>query len=224
MQLYNYLKPKMQFIGTLVMAFAMFSCGSYQYAGYENDSIYGDSDRTVAYVEEQPTSDNSQYYKNYFKEKTEQYASISGENDIIFTDIDSYEGGYVEENDTLYYGNYAGWGENNSDVTINIYGGHAFNSIWWNRPYFTSWGWNYGYGYGNVWGLGYNYWGWNRPLWLDFGWGWGWNSPYWYGGFNHPYYYGNIYYGNNWWYYAFNSFRTFYGKMEFDNGSNSSIK
>ena len=37
MQLYNYLKSKMQFIGTLVIAFAMFSCGSYQYAGYEND-------------------------------------------------------------------------------------------------------------------------------------------------------------------------------------------
>ena len=67
MQLFNYLKPKMQFIGTLVMAFAMFSCGSYQYAGYENDSIYGDADRTVVYVEDEPTSDNSQYYKNYFK-------------------------------------------------------------------------------------------------------------------------------------------------------------
>ena len=134
MQLYNYLKPKMQFIGTLVMAFAMFSCGSYQYAGYENDSIYGDSERIVEYVNDEPAADNSQYYKNYFKEKTEQYAAITDGNDVIFTDIDSYEGDYVEENDTLYYDNYAGWGEDNTDVTINIYGGHAFNSIWWNRP------------------------------------------------------------------------------------------
>jgi hypothetical protein len=206
MQLYNYLKPKMQFIGTLVMAFAMFSCGSYQYAGYEDDSIYGDTERTVRtveYVEEAPATDNSTYYKNYFKDKSEQYAAISDENDVIFTDIDSYESTYAE-NDTLYYDSYGGWGENNTDVSINIYGGHAFNSIWWNRPYYTSWGWNYGYGYGNVWGYGFNSWGWNRPLWLDFGYGlgwgynnwwcppfynnWGWNRPYWNGGYYGGYY------------------------------------
>ena len=65
MQLYNYLKPKMYFIGTLLLSFAFFSCGSYQYAGYENDSIYGDSERTVEYVNEEPSNDNSAYYKNY---------------------------------------------------------------------------------------------------------------------------------------------------------------
>jgi hypothetical protein len=198
MQLYDYLKPKMHFIGLFAVAITMVSCGSYQYAGYEDDSIYGRTERTVDYANNESSADNSLYYKDYFKEKTEQYAGISDDSDVIFTDIDSYEGVASDENDTIYDGNYAGWGENNSDVTINIYGGHAFNSIWWNRPYYTSWGWNYGYGYGNLWGYGFNnYYGWNRPLWLDFGYGYGYGFPYYYGGYyGYPYYYGNIYYGN----------------------------
>ena len=194
MHVNNYLKSKIILAGAFSIAFTIVSCGSYQYAGYTHDSIYGDSGRTVTYVEQAPTSNNNQYYQNYFKEKTEEYAAMSNSNNDVFTDIDSYQGDYTQVEDTTYNENYPGWGGNNSDVTINIYGGHSFNSIWWNRPYYTSWGWNYGYGYGNVWGYGFNnFYGWNRPIWLDYGWGW--NNPFWNLGYYNNFYFGNAYYG-----------------------------
>ena len=175
MHLNHILKSKTQIIVTLALALGIVSCGSYEYAGYENDSIYNDTKKATVIKSESPSSTNNQYYQNYFKEKTEEYALYAEDEDAIFTDIESYEGDYNEENDTADGESYAGWGGNNSDITINVYGGHSFNSIWWNNPYYTSWGWNNGYGYGNVWGYGFNnYYGWNRPLWLDYGWGWGW--------------------------------------------------
>ena len=197
MQLNNNLKTKTQFIVLLGIALSVISCGSYEYAGYQNDSIYEDSRQRVVISQESPTSNNSQYYENYFKEKTEEYALYAEEDDAIFTDIESYEGDYIEENNATDGQNYAGWGGNNSDVTINVYGGHSFNSIWWNNPYYTSWGCNNGYGYGNVWGYGFNnFYNWNRPLWLDYGWGWGWgwNRPYWNTGYYNGPYFGNGFY------------------------------
>jgi hypothetical protein len=63
------------------------SCGSFQYAGTYNDGIYNDSNNT--YEDEVESSNNySEYYKNYFKEK-----SLSlGNNSATFTDTEYYEG------------------------------------------------------------------------------------------------------------------------------------
>ena len=173
MHLKNYLQSKMHLFGILGLALIMSSCGSYQYAGYDDDAIYSNSEKNVEYEETtsetETTSENSGYYKNYFKEKSNQYDNII-QDEAIFTDIDSYEseGGevdYAEEG-------YAGWGQDNQDVVINVYGGHLYNSIWWNRPYYTAWGWNYGWnnywGWNNGFGYGWNNWGWNA----GFGWGW----------------------------------------------------
>ena len=202
----NYLQSKMHSFGIFGLVLLLASCGSYQYAGYEEDAIYGDTQRTVEYTEtetesEQPTGDSG-YYQNYFKEKTIQYSSINDEN-AIFTDIDSYEGSYDGTvNDSLVYDQgYGGWGqEYNDDVVINIYGGHAFNSIWWNRPpLWNNWGWGW-----NNWG--WNNWGWHGWGWNGFGWNawgfnnWGWNYGF---GFNNgfwcPPFYGGVYAYNPWW-------------------------
>lgn len=191
----NYLQSKMHYFGLLVAAVLLASCGSYQYAGYEEDAIYGDNQRTVEYTEpvsEEPTEDTG-YYQNYFKEKTLQYSNIN-QDDAIFTDIDSYEGSYDNTvNDSLVYNQgYAGWGQDyNDDVVINIYGGHAFNSIWWNRPpLWNNWGWNnwgwHGWGWN---GFGWNNWGFN-----NWGWGFGGWDPFWC-----PPYYGGLYAYRPWW-------------------------
>ncbi len=222
MQSNYHLRSKFYFVGVLASAFLLASCGSYQYAGYEEDSIYGSSNEDIRYVENTPTQDSnvetsnqddSGYYDNYFRDKTTQYGSVT-EDDVIFTDIDSYQGSYAGEGD--YNEGYAGWGEDhNEDVVINIYGGHLFNSIRWNRP----WGWNYGWNIGlnwwnNPWGWNTGWgWGWNNPWgWnTGFGWGWGWNNPwYWNTGFWCPPFGG--FYGNGYGYYgsravAFNASR-----------------
>ncbi|MBT8258840.1 MAG: hypothetical protein KJO49_10245 [Bacteroidia bacterium] len=195
MQSNNYLQSKMHYFGIVGLAFLLVSCGSYQYAGYEEDAIYGESGYEVEYVERVQTGDvntdpDNGYYKNYFKEKALQYEAVS-ESDAVFTDIDSYEGNYEEENDSIRYTEgYAGWGQDhNQDVSINIYGGGLYNNIWWNRPIGWNWGWNYGYPYG----YGWNNWGWNN-------WGWnvgiGWNNwdPFW----CPPYYGWGGFYGNQW--------------------------
>src|SRR5210317_2467410 len=106
MQFINYLKSKLPFYVALSFTFILASCGSYQYVGYDNDGIYG----SEAIVTEQPvTSNNTNYYKNYFAEKSQQL--VIPEEDIIFTDIDSYEGDYNEVEDSIYVTGYAGWGQ-----------------------------------------------------------------------------------------------------------------
>ena len=191
MYLNNYLKSKIHLIGALSLLFGLASCGSYQYAGQNEDSVYGDSERTVerpvSNVEIEPATKGSDYYQNYFKEKSQQLDNLS-EDDVIFTDIDSYSGDYDVENDSITYTeNYAGWGQDNDDVTINIYGGSAFYNPW-NSLFYPSWRWNYGYGYG--WGYGFNDFYWCPPYWGSY-----------YSAWNYPYYgYGNYYggyYGNH---------------------------
>ncbi len=213
---FNYIqKSKMHFVGALGLIFGLASCGTYQYAGYEDDGVYGESN-TVEYRAES-TQDNSSasksgsgYYNTYFKEKSQELDYISQE-DAIFTDIDSYEGNYEVENDTLVDENpsYAGWGQNSTDVSINIYGGGYYGSYWWGSPYYYSpWYYGYGYGYGNYWGYGYNNY-WCPPYYYGSYYS-GWYSPYYY---SYPYrYYGNHYY--NGYYnrrgYAYNSGRRGY--------------
>ena len=188
MQLNYIQKSKMHFVGALGLLFSLASCGSYQYAGYENDSVYGES-RNVEYRVESSnvnsSSQNSGYYSNYFKEKSQELDYISQEDDI-FTDIDSYEGNYDVENDTLVddQESYAGWEQNTTEVSINVYsgyryGGFGYGLFGYGYPYYR-----YGYGYGNYWGYGYGYYNY-------------WCPPYYgsyYSGFYRPYrYYGYPY-------------------------------
>ncbi|HEX9600301.1 MAG TPA: hypothetical protein VF985_02310, partial [Mariniflexile sp.] len=73
MQLKTYLIKKMPFLAILSLVFGLYSCGSYQYVGVDNDGIYGSTPRTVQYEEtvvEVPQNSNSNYYQNYFKNKS----------------------------------------------------------------------------------------------------------------------------------------------------------
>lgn len=148
------------------------SCGSYQNSSYyDNDGVYG-SDRPTTQVENKYSEQNLEKSNKY----TEQFRTMQ-EDYTYFTDVDNYQSQEVQDTVVTVYrnesnNNYAGWGNNSSDVTINYY-----NNGWgWNNWYSPYWGigWNWGWNswYGNNWG-----WGWNS--WYGPGWGWGWNN--WYG-------------------------------------------
>jgi hypothetical protein len=179
------------------------SCGSYQNTS-DSDGIYATNDRSSNVSEEKEiVEDNSKnnYYKQYFKSKASATEQIP-EEDLIFTDIDSYtsnetldEDGYIIEEEEESYG---AWGENSSDVTINVVntGGYFYGAGWyggWYRP----WGysvWNRpfnGYGYGN-WGIGFGWGGYYNP----------WYCAPFYGGnyYNNNYAYNNNYRNNNYTY------------------------
>lgn len=171
------------------------SCGSYQNSSYyNNDGVYGSekSNTQTENKDSEQNTDQSNKYALQFRNMQDDYT--------YFTDVDNYN---TQEQDTVVTvykndsnNNYAGWGNNSSDVTINYY-----NNGWgWNNWYSPYWGspWNFGW---NSW---YSpYWGWNN--W--YGTGWGWNSYYglgWggYYGINWGGYYGlgwgyNGYYSNN---------------------------
>jgi len=173
---------KLPFFVALGLMAVLTSCGSFQYAGYDNDGIYSDSYQKTEV--EQPvattSTTDSNYYKNYFSENSAEVDAINEESEI-FTDIDSYEGDYIERTqDTLEQRPaYGGWGQNNSTVTINVIDNGWYG---WNDP----WLWNGGFGWGQPWGWNRwgNNWGWNRWGWnAGFGWNsgfgwnnWGWNS------------------------------------------------
>ena len=209
---FNYLTTKLPFLAILGVLFSLASCGAYQYSGHDNDGIYGPDNRRVEYEVEKEAetvvvSDaNKNYYKDYFSEKTKEYDMILGDEEI-FTDIDSYKGEYDEEYidtlliDTLQYKNgYAGWGENTTDININIHN-HGWNNWYW-RPW-RSWRpyWNYGWGWNDPWGWNAGFgWGWNDPWLWNGGFGYSafwspWAYPYYgYGYYGHPFY--NNYYGH----------------------------
>lgn len=202
MQFTNYLKSKLSFYVALSLTFIFASCGSYQYVGYDNDGVYGSED--VVYEQrsynEVPSNNNSSYYKNYFAEKSREFENVQQDVDI-FTDIDSYEGDYNELEDSTYVSGYAGWGQDNDDVTINVYSNFGFNN-WWYRPYnrwswyrpYYNWGWDYyGFGLDPYWYSPY-YNGFRFYGGLGFYGGFGYHSPYWY--YNRPYWngYRNHYY------------------------------
>ena len=152
MKFINYLKKQwaLSFMVGLLLSFT--SCGSFQYAGTYEDGIYADSEPVVRTNEAADnTSNSSEYYKNYFKEKSLQLE----EDNAVFTDVDAYQGDYQE--DSTNSTNYAGWGQNNdSDVTINIYDNTPFYGYGWGHPYNNFWGWN------NGWSIGWNSWGYSR--------------------------------------------------------------
>jgi len=159
MQLNNLLKSNLYLLSAFGLLISLSSCGSFEYVGQDSDGIYNDSDKNVDYVETSTEdvydeNNSSAYYQNYFKDKSTQYGSVSENDDVIFTDIDSYEGTYSEEgvDENTSYEGYAGWGENKSDVVINVY-----NSGWnnWGYGFYNPWRWRYN------WGYSYNpyYWG-----------------------------------------------------------------
>ena len=128
MQLNNLLKSNLYLLSAFGLLLSLSSCGSFQYVGQDSDGIYNDSEKNVEYVETSTQevydeNNSSDYYENYFKDKSSQYGSVSENDDVIFTDIDSYEGTYSEEGvdeDDSYEG-YAGWGGNNSEVVVNVH-------------------------------------------------------------------------------------------------------
>ncbi|WP_250432881.1 hypothetical protein [Hanstruepera flava] len=187
MQFKNY--PSIKFVPfTLISALLILtSCGSSQQVVQDSDGIYGSSGNDVTYVDvEQAPSEqynpNSTFYKNYFNEKASEYDIYT--EDEVFTDVDEYEGDYAEENDSLQvdYNNYAGWGQETSSVSINVYSGFGLGYAgYWNNY----WGWNAG------WGWGYPGWAWG-PGWGYPGYGWGYYPPY-YGCYYPTPYYSNGY-------------------------------
>ncbi|MDG4716457.1 hypothetical protein [Winogradskyella marincola] len=199
MQFKTITKHKLPFFVALGLITVLTSCGSFQYAGYDDDGIYSSEDYNTTEVE-QPvvttSTNDSDYYKNYFADSSAQLEAVMEDNEV-FTDIDSYEGNYLERTqDTIEQRPvYGGWGQNNESITINIIdnGWYGWNDPWmWNAGWgygWNNWGWNnwrwnsgwrYGYGWNNWgwnagWGYGWNNWGWGP------GWGYGWNNWGWNG-------------------------------------------
>jgi hypothetical protein len=203
MQLNNALQSKLQLLGALAIVFSLYSCGSFQYAGNNNDGVYGESnDRRIEQQQEESSQNatnsnnsNSEYYKDYFKEKSQQYNNVNDSDDVIFTDIDSYHSDYEEvENDSIQYETgYAGWGEDNKNVTINIYN-RPYQDFWWRRFYV---------GHNLVLGYDWRF----DPYWFPvYGspWNGGWiNDPWCYNNFYYRYgYRGGVYSGFYPWYYG----------------------
>lgn len=176
----NAMKKTLPILLTGVMALLLTSCGTHQNGYDDTDGIYSSDTNTTASTENDQISEKSNYYKQYFQSKQNDYADLP-EEDLIFTDIESYsssdtldEYGNIVIQEPEYQGGYAGWGDNTTDITVNIYGNAGWGGYWGGY-----WGWNHWY---NPWwygGWGYSYW---SPYW-SVGWGWGpyWNAG-WYGG------------------------------------------
>ncbi|MNK17055.1 hypothetical protein D3C87_352380 [compost metagenome] len=186
------------------LGLAVSSCSSYQNtSSYDSDGIYGSvprnannepvykyNDGNVTQYNDGNNSGQNMNYKSYFSSMKDEFPVYDDSNN------DAYSSNDV--NDTIVrtqgYNSYPGWGEDTSNVNVNIYGGGYGG---WNSWYGGGWGWSPGWNIGIGWGGGWGYGGW--------GWGLGWNSWYgggwgWGGGWGYPYYphYGhNHYYGNN---------------------------
>ncbi|EGV43629.1 hypothetical protein BZARG_2608 [Bizionia argentinensis JUB59] len=94
----NYFTEKIPTIAILSSLLLMTACGTYQQS---NDGIYGSSTTPIeqeSYVEAN-NAEASSYYKNYFTEKSSELDLYAEENEI-FTDVDDYEGDYVEDDGT----------------------------------------------------------------------------------------------------------------------------
>lgn len=199
----------MPLVAVFTLLLVMASCGSYQYVGVDNDGIYGDTPRIVSQNQDvvaNGSNSSNDYYQNYFKSKALEYERISDEG-AIFTDIDSYQSGNYED-DTInnnYQGN-SGWGQTNSQVTINVQPSFGWGGMWgspfyngfygnrWNR-----WGGFYDPFYGGYYVNRWNNWGFYDPFYSGFYGGFygGWYNPgfYAFNGYNN--YYGGAYYGRN---------------------------
>nr|WP_297917676.1 hypothetical protein [uncultured Allomuricauda sp.] len=162
---------KFQLFPVLLVALVLASCGSYKQASYydDDDGIYASKNETVRVEKKnaqavRSENQESNIYGDYFGDKAEEFGEIL--DDEIFTDVDKYSSNgtidstavgaqfdYFDPNNSNSYVGNTAWGDNPSNVTINVY---------------DNWGWG---GFG---------WGWNDPwLWNGWGWGgfgWGWNT------------------------------------------------
>ena len=190
---------QMQLLGTGILMSSAMSCGSFQYAGLNNDDIYDDRTTEVVYnqgvnkekasPEVEENDNNDGYYTTQLKELA---ASYDNESDII-TNVDDYSSGYYDEN-AESQNNYGGWGQESDEVNVTIYHNFGYSPYW--RPYYyRPWNWSVGFGNWSYY-YGYNYWG---PGYYPYE---PWYNPYFYGGYygypyGHPYYsyphYGNYY-------------------------------
>lgn len=215
MKLYYILQNKLSLLFVPVALFAMVSCGSYQYSGYEADGIYGESRPGIWEQQEPQTTEvkpnnNNNYYKNLFAQQSEMVGEVL-ESDV-FTDVESYSSndGYENYNDVggdvAYVGGNAPWGDDPDTYTINIYNDGFYGG------FYSPWRYGWAYGYPAYYGGWYDPWYgpyWHRPYWRHSYWGgpiaYGYES-YWnigfgfgfgqyYGGYYNPYY-GN-YYGSH---------------------------
>src|SRR5690606_15746104 len=166
-----------------VSSLVLVSCGSSRDAVYtDNDGIYNSS------VNKQTEQENN-YYKQYFGTKAKQYENISDTEDYIFTDVEGYtSSGYVNEDGTIYEeyaGGYGGWGDNSTEVTINVYPSYNYGYYWY-RPhwwYYSGWGMSFWGGYyGPSW-----YWCWYYPSYY-YGWDWHWGHHHHHHNYYYPYY------------------------------------
>ncbi|MGO1751112.1 MAG: hypothetical protein ACTHYV_01355, partial [Psychroflexus sp.] len=189
------------------------SCSSYSNAS-AYDGIYQDenaqtSERNLATQtqnESQRKQTNQGEYTDYFKKQGDMISEARSQNEV-FTDIDSYSSqnqqtlnAQNQASDYTYQGSeyidynasQSGWGNNPSQVTINIHQNNPwFYSGWWNAPYYGSY---YG-GYYNPWRYGYyglHYNGFYSPHYGGFyGPSFGWYGGYYAGWYNYrnPYSY-----------------------------------
>lgn len=199
----------------VISLFTLNSCGSYQYVS-TTDGIYDDDEPGYTVIEEVEETEAStpNYYGNYFKGKAIESEGIITEEEEIFTEVDSYESTSNNESSN------AGWGENSSDVVINVYN-NGWNNYGWNNPYSfygpNLWGWNSYRGY-NRYANGWNNWGWNNWA-CNIGFYGGWNFPNY--GYGYGYNYG--YYGNPYNSYGFNNYNRYGRNYAYNNYRRNSL-
>jgi len=209
--LYLTLQAKLMSFTALLTIGLLASCGSYNNTTPMEDGIYGsdtNADEQIVISE-----DKNSYYQQYFKTKAENMESLP-EEDAVFTDVEAYstyesmdQDGYIVEQD--YEERYGSWGENDSEVTINVYNNGWGNYNYWNYGYYNYWGYN-NYYFRPGWSIGFGYGGYgpiNQPYVYGLGYGSYYNSFVWNGG----------YYGNPYGYY--NPYRGYgYGNGYYNNG------
>ena len=154
MQLYYFSNPIRSFLNIFILI-SITACGSYQNSSVMTDDIYENDKVVTTQVLEVQQLANSQntFYKNAFSEKSKEYELINNENDILFTDAEQYSDANIENDSTDV--TYGPWGDNKTNVTINMLGGRSMYSLRGSRSNYPSWLMNSGYGYGNVYGCGY---------------------------------------------------------------------
>src|SRR5690606_26654891 len=133
--------------------------------GVDNDGIYGESPRTISQTQDVATNvpnGSNDYYQNYFKSKALEYERINEEG-AIFTDVDSYQSGNYEDDGTNNnYQGHGGWGQTNSQITINVQPSLGWGGMY--SPYYSMYGPYYSGFYGNRWGYYDSFYGnsWNN--------------------------------------------------------------
>ena len=183
MQLYYFSNPIRSFLNIFILI-CLTACGSYQSSSVMTEDIY-ETDKVVTTqvleIQQLPNSQNT-FYKNAFSEKSKEYELVKAENDILFTEAEQYTDASIDNDSTDV--SYGPWGDNKTNVTINMLGGQSMYSLRGSRSNYPSWLMNSGYGYGNVFGYGLNSWGYGYDMY--------WTKPYWnnfHNGLFYPYWY-----------------------------------